>query len=60
LSNLNSILSCLNSLKIQKLKDEIKYLNVLPLLNMYRNIRQELSENSTALEVKTTVKGLIQ
>jgi len=57
---IQQLLSFFNNLKIKKLKAEISGLNTLPLLNMYRNIRKELSKDPIALEVKTTVKGLIQ
>jgi len=57
---INKLLSLFNKLKIKQIKKEISGLNTLPLLNMYRNIRWELSGNPESLEVKTTVKGLIQ
>ena len=52
--------SYFNAFRIKDLEREISGINILPLLNMYRNIRLELSGNPESLEVKTTVKGIIQ
>jgi hypothetical protein len=59
---LNSISSYINFIEINKLKEEISIINSreLSLFNMYRDVRVKLSGVPDSLEIKTTVKGIIQ